>query len=62
MTSAAKAPYLATFRVRYLGIKKLEEEACKFKEPLAATPATSEITHEDQDQVPISNNIFFWKW
>ena len=31
MQSAAKAPYLATFRVRYMGIKKLEEEACKMQ-------------------------------
>lgn len=32
MQSAAKAPYLATFRVRYLGLKKLEENACNYKE------------------------------
>ncbi len=32
MQSAAKAPYLATFRVRYLGINKLETEACNFRE------------------------------
>merc|ERR1719400_778613 len=40
MQSAAKAPYLATFRVQYLGIKKLEEEACKIK--LEAVTETTE--------------------
>ena len=44
-----------SLQVRYLGIKKLEEEACKFKEPLTTTEihsATTETDHNNHgDQV-----------
>jgi len=60
MQSAAKAPYLATFRVRYLGIKKLEEEACKIKveavtettEEHSANTETDHNNHGDQENDP----------
>merc|ERR1740129_2517026 len=60
MQSAAKAPYLATFRVRYLGIKKLEEEACRIKveavtettEENSANTETDHNNHGDQENDP----------
>ena len=38
-----------SLQVRYLGIKKLEEEACKFKEPLTTTEIHSATTETDHN-------------
>lgn len=58
MQSAAKAPYLATFRVRYLGIKKLEEDACKMKAEATAAQPKSQVDPENDEEIDPNDS---WK-